>query len=393
MILDVLEGRAQWALVNGDACEVLAQIPRVDHVITDPPYSPHVHGKQRRMLRGAGGASVGDAPLGFDALTDNTRSTMALEFARLCARWCLVFSDAESVYLWLRDLTCAGLRHVRTGAWVKVNGQPQLSGDRPAVGFEAIEIAHGAQKCAWNNGGHPAVWQVAIATDRNGRGDRVHTTQKPIGLMLRLVEQFTNPGDVVLDPFAGSGTTGIACLALGRRFIGVERDQAYAEIARKRLAAEGRGLTLADASSGQCSIYDVIASIDEEPEEVESEPPTTRGIPLEKRKRIRELRAEGLPLGIVSERLGVHVNTALKYSRRSTLKRCATCQRKLRGKEMRCYLCRGMRASAARTVRQALSRGEPLANVASKYRLRPSVVRELAAQFQAEKGALEAPRD
>jgi site-specific DNA-methyltransferase (adenine-specific) len=258
---------AAWQVIHGDCLEVLPTLGQVDHVITDPPYSEHVHNLQRRMLRGSGGRAaadgakrgeVGFAPLGFEALPDETRTACAAHFARLVRRWCLVFSDQESQTLWVDDLVIAGMRHIRCGAWMKLCGQPQLSGDRPAVGHEAIEIAHAKGRTRWNGGGLPAVWAYAIATDRNGTGDRVHTTQKPVDLMLRLVEQFTDPGDLVLDPFCGSGTTGVACLRLGRRFIGIEKDAKYAAIARERLEAEARGLTLRDARAGQTSIFDAM---------------------------------------------------------------------------------------------------------------------------------------
>jgi site-specific DNA-methyltransferase (adenine-specific) len=65
---------------------------------------------------------------------------------------------------------------------------------------------------------------------------RVHATQKPLGLMKDLVLDFTRPGEVVLDPFMGSGTTGVACLELGRRFLGIERDPTTFQIACQRLA-------------------------------------------------------------------------------------------------------------------------------------------------------------
>ena len=101
----------------------------------------------------------------------------------------------------------------------------------------------------WNGGGSRAFWSFCVEHE-----DRVHPTQKPLALMLRLVEQFTDPGDVVLDPFCGSGTTGVACLRLGRRFVGVERDERYAALARERLLAESSGLTLRAARAGQVAL-------------------------------------------------------------------------------------------------------------------------------------------
>ena len=63
-----------------------------------------------------------------------------------------------------------------------------------------------------------------------------HPSQKPIQLMRMLVEKFTNPGDTILDPFMGSGTTGVACVQTGRNFIGIEIEPKYFEIAEKRIA-------------------------------------------------------------------------------------------------------------------------------------------------------------
>lgn len=292
----VLDGRRQWAVLEGDCLKWLAELPdfSVDHIITDPPYSAHVHAKNRRMLRGAGRQKVqravgglrlvereakrsrkyrqvGLVPLDFEALSHELRQSVAQQLGRLCRRWCLVFTNAEGQHLWEAALGEAGLNHVRVGAWVKLCAQPQLTGDRPGTGFEAIEITHAkGEKLRWNGGGHPALWTHRIATSNNDPTGRLHTTQKPLPLMLELVAQFTQaagfaidggdtPADLVLDPFCGSASTGVACLRLGTRFLGVEKKPEYARIARARLAAEERGLSLADARRGQSSWLDAQA--------------------------------------------------------------------------------------------------------------------------------------
>jgi site-specific DNA-methyltransferase (adenine-specific) len=65
----------------------------------------------------------------------------------------------------------------------------------------------------------------------------LHPTQKPLPLMEYMVATYTNPGDLVIDPFMGSGTTGLACAKLGRRFIGIETDEKYFDAARARISA------------------------------------------------------------------------------------------------------------------------------------------------------------
>lgn len=178
--------------------------------------------------------------LGFDHLTDELRDFLAAEAARLTRRWVLVFSDTEGAHLWAEALTGHGLDYVRTGAWVKRGSTPQFSGDRPATGHESITICHPAGRKRWNGGGGHAVWDVPIVLNRSRseKSERVHPTQKPLPLMGTLVEQFTDPGDMILDPTAGSGTTGVAAKRLGRLAILVEQNEAHCEAAALRLERE-----------------------------------------------------------------------------------------------------------------------------------------------------------
>ena len=233
-------------LYHGRCEDVLPTLGEVAHVITDPPYSEHVHGAARssrmQSANDRGGKYGSDVrrnvDLGFDHLTPELREFCAAQFARLARRWVLVFSDVESGHLWQRDLEGSGLDYVRTGAWVKVGSTPQFSGDRPATGHESIVICHPKGRKRWNGGGKHALWSVPIVLNRGKAEERVHTTQKPDALMRALVDQFTDPGEVVLDPFAGSGTTLVAAHYLGRRAIGVEQRERYCEETAKRLAQD-----------------------------------------------------------------------------------------------------------------------------------------------------------
>lgn len=83
---------------------------------------------------------------------------------------------------------------------------------------------------------------------------KYHPTEKPTELMKIFIENSTNKGDVVLDPFMGSGSTGVACKELGREFIGIEIDQKYYDIAEKRI----KGTIERDQIEGQTSIFDLI---------------------------------------------------------------------------------------------------------------------------------------
>ena len=222
----------------GDCRAVLPTLPPVDHVITDPPYARDVYLRGQHPRTKAGSRTPGRTGVALAKLAagdigtiDELLDPVAAEIARLAARWVLVFSDAESTGRWREALEAAGLRYVRTGAWVKPDAMPQMSGDRPAVGFEPATICHAQGKMRWNGGGRAAVWTHGVT--RTARPD--HPCPKPEPLMRELLGLFTDPDDVVLDPFAGSGTTLVSAARLGRQAIGIEADERFCEVAATRL--------------------------------------------------------------------------------------------------------------------------------------------------------------
>lgn len=209
-------------IYHGDCREILPHLPMVDHVITDPPYSERTHK----------GARTGN--YGGEVLIDFSH----IEFATLKAtiegikvsRWVVMTCDLHHAAQLLL-MPPQGLELIRLGVWIKPNGAPQFTGDRPAQGFEQVAILHPAGKKRWNGGGYPAVWTCNKICGR-------HPTEKPIELYTRFIEQFTDEGDTILDPFMGSGTTLEAAKLMGRRAIGIELEEKYCEIAANRLRQE-----------------------------------------------------------------------------------------------------------------------------------------------------------
>ena len=233
-----------WTLYLGDCLDPLtglAQIGAVDHVITDPPYEEAAHTKQRRTK-----GTMSTEPLSYPPITEEQRAHVAAAIGKVTRRWSVVFCQIEAAIKWQIALTAGGLNERRIGVWLKPDGQPQYTGDRPGMGFESLVFCHRPGRSTWNGGGKHGVYSFNKGSDGVAA---VHQTQKPLALMEQLVRDFTDPGELIADPFAGSGSTGVACIRLGRRFVGWEKDPKYFEAAVCRLqgAKEQLGLFAAKA--------------------------------------------------------------------------------------------------------------------------------------------------
>lgn len=226
-------------IYHGDCQPLLARMSAVDHVITDPPYESEAHTLQRRVQRETSdtkyGRVVSVEPLEFPPINAATRAYCGSAFGVLVRRWVLVFCQIEAAPLWRASCEAGGLIYKRTCVWVKRDGMPQLTGDRPGMGYEAFVALHAKGKSAWNGGGSHGVYDVPKGAD-GSTGKNLHPTTKPEVLMAQLIADFTDAGETILDPFMGSGTTLVAAKRLGRKAIGIEREEKYCEIAAKRLA-------------------------------------------------------------------------------------------------------------------------------------------------------------
>lgn len=221
-------------LYHGDAFALAPKFD-VDVVITDPPYSNRTH---KHARTNAGFDGKGDAPqlVDFDALTSHDLAELLASLR--VRRWVVMTCD----YVHAIDLERSppsGLEFVRLGIWAKLStGAPQISGDRPGMGWEAVAMLHRAkERCAerkrWNGGGRDSVF-YHLAEHRRG----TYPTQKPEGLAREFVTLFSDPGETILDPFAGSGTTLRAAKDLGRKAIGIDKSPDAIAIAERRMRQE-----------------------------------------------------------------------------------------------------------------------------------------------------------
>lgn len=222
------------SLIQGDALEVLRSFAdkSVDMILTDPPYSPHTHEKHGKE-RAADGRQVHRQALSFPPMTNRLMRQVAREYVRICKGWIVSFSDFRQSGWWGTYVQGAGGAWIRTGAWVKTNPMPQLTGDRPSTGQEDIVICHASGTgMEWNAKGRPATWR---GVRDPGYGEEPHPNQKPAWLLQSLIGMFCPGGGVVLDPYFGSGTTAIGALATERLEGETTLETACKACAKKRL--------------------------------------------------------------------------------------------------------------------------------------------------------------
>lgn len=228
--------------VIGDAVLIQADclavdLPAFDHLITDPPYEASLHAAKlsERDMRKDNGPQL--KPIDF-APIDAIREQV-VDMGERAQGWFIAFCTSEGVWQWAQAINTSPIKYKRACVWIKPDSTPQLNGQGPAQGAEHFVCAWaGKGHAKWNAGGKRGVYTHCVnSPSRNGE----HPTEKPIDLMAEIIADFTNPGDTILDPFMGSGTTGIAALMLGRKFVGVEQNPRYFKLACNRIRASLSG--------------------------------------------------------------------------------------------------------------------------------------------------------
>lgn len=195
-------------LYLGDCRDILPTLGKVDAVVTDPPYGiGEAAGKAK--TRGKLAAAI---DYGNDDWDNEPISPEVIAMVRAAGNWQIIFGgnyyDCPATSCWL--------------VWDKENG---------ANDFADCELA-------WTNLPKAVrriryMWNGMLRANGEVRGD--HPTQKPIGVMKWAISHLPEPNETILDTFMGSGTTGVAAVQMGRKFIGIEREPKYFDIACKRI--------------------------------------------------------------------------------------------------------------------------------------------------------------
>ena len=244
-------------VLAGDCIEVMNGLPAesVDLVFADPPYNLQLKGDLRRpdnsLVDG-----VDDAWDRFAGFSDYDRFTTAwLKAAKRVLKphgaiW--VIGSYHNIFRLGAELQDQGFWILNDVIWRKSNPMPNFRGKRLTNAHETLIWASRdeASKYTFNYEAMKALnegtqmrsdWTIPLCTGheriKGADGQKAHPTQKPEALLHRVILSSTKAGDVVLDPFFGTGTTGAVAKRLGRRFIGIEREAAYRRVAQARIDA------------------------------------------------------------------------------------------------------------------------------------------------------------
>ncbi len=208
-------------IYNCDCRDILPHLGKVDLMLTDPPY-----GEVNRESGGLRNLDKGSA----DVVSNEIIPSICEIDAKTFYVWCGVNQVSE-----LRNRFSFFEYTVRLGGWLKTNPSPMNGEHLWLSGFEACVFAR-RSGAVFNERCKSAIWTGPTESETE------HPTEKPIWLFRRLIAASSDSGQLVLDPFMGSGTTLRAAKDLGRKAIGIELEEKYCAIAVKRLRQEVLGL-------------------------------------------------------------------------------------------------------------------------------------------------------
>lgn len=242
-----------FTLYHGDCLKVLEKLPdeSVSMIFADPPYNLSNGGitcKAGRMVSVNKGDW--DKSQGFEADYEFTYNWIKACRDKLKSDGTIWISGTmHNIYKVGHALQSLGFHVLNEISWFKPNAPPNLACRSFAHSHETIIWAKKDKKAkhtfnykemkAWDDKITPtgkqmrSIWHIPL-TPKSEKEHGKHPTQKPLELMKRIITSSTNKGDLVLDPFNGSGTTGIAASMLGRKYVGIDTDKEFLEITKKR---------------------------------------------------------------------------------------------------------------------------------------------------------------
>lgn len=236
------------SLYIGNSLEILKSFPdnSIDLIFADPPYFLSNDG-----ITCIGGKMVSVNKGSWDKIEDSSIEEFYFTFLKESQRiikptgsiW--VSGTMHNIYYIGYLMSKLEMRILNNITWQKKNPPPNLSCKMFTHSTETILWASKNKKCKYtfnyqdmkeeNDGKQMKdVWTYSL-TKKSEKSFGKHPTQKPLDLLKRIVKASSNPNDLVLDPFLGSGTTGVAAIELGRKFIGIDIEKDYVELSKNRI--------------------------------------------------------------------------------------------------------------------------------------------------------------
>jgi len=244
------------SILRGDCVEVLNLLPEksVDLIFADPPYNLQLTQDLYRpnMTKVDAVDDVWDQFANFEQYDSFTRQWLsACKRVLKGAGTIWVIGSYHNIYRVGAIMQDLGFWFLNDVVWIKTNPMPNFRGVRFTNAHETLIWAQKEQGAKYTFNHHAmkslnddlqmrSDWEIPICTGKERiklNGEKAHSTQKPEALLYRVILSSTNPGDVILDPFFGSGTTGAVAKKLHRHWIGIERDADYIKVADERIAS------------------------------------------------------------------------------------------------------------------------------------------------------------
>ena len=221
-------------LINGNCLDTLKNIPNesIDLIVTDPPYPTTSRGNAGN----SGGMLQKDINKKGKVFTYNNINCKeyAPEFYRLLkdGSHCYVMTNHINLIDMLNTFTDVGFHFIKSLIWNKGN---KIMGQYYMSQYEYILFFRKGKGKKINNCGTSDILSISNKKTKDKDGKNIHDTEKPVELMEVLVNNSSQENELVLDPFMGVGSTGIACIKNKRNFIGIEIDENYFNIAKERI--------------------------------------------------------------------------------------------------------------------------------------------------------------
>ena len=221
-------------LINGNCLDTLKNIPNesIDLIVTDPPYPTTSRGNAGN----SGGMLQKDINKKGKVFTYNNINCKeyAPEFYRLLkdGSHCYVMTNHINLIDMLNTFTDVGFHFIKSLIWNKGN---KIMGQYYMSQYEYILFFRKGKGKKINNCGTSDILSISNKKTKDKDGKNIHDTEKPVELMEVLVNNSSQENELVLDPFMGVGSTGIACIKNKRNFIGIEIDEKYFNIAKERI--------------------------------------------------------------------------------------------------------------------------------------------------------------